>query len=353
MPIGRRALHDIVEGIKGIARLSIRLMDRDRAVRPGGIVRNGRLRFTRRIHREGRSRKGCARVFINLDDGQLMLHIRIGEGEIIAERELLIRVYRKLVAALRHSFAVLLVGNGHGSILIYGVRAFLGKGVLFDDAVSRKVLQFGSALAPGVEIDKAAGEIRIGMAFHIHPAAGGILRLLLQDKTNRVFLLVSQVIVAAEALGDIDTFSFRIAAHLQHIAVKIAENIAVLITWLIRDQEAVKSIILPIIDIFSVRDLIRRGDHFKEIDRILLNRQSVCPIIEFNGDGPVLAGRKRNLLALILPGQVIHRAHVRIQQAEFSAAESALHMAVRIREQINAVHAARTGDIRAGRRDGF
>ena len=190
------------------------------------------------------------------------------------------------------------------------------------------------------------------MALHIHPSALRFQRFLLKHKADSVFLFVGQGIVAAEALGDVHTLRLWNAAHLQHVAVKIAVDIAIGITRFVSDQETVVGGIPLIIHIFPVQELIRSGGHLQVVNGILADRESVSGFVQSDGYRSVFSGRKRDLFPCIRSGEVNHRAHVGIEQAEYRPFKPALHMSVRVGEQIDAVHAARTGNIRAGRGNG-
>ena len=190
------------------------------------------------------------------------------------------------------------------------------------------------------------------MALHIHPAAFGLRRLLLQDEGDGVLLRVRQRIVAAEALGDVNALPLGIAANLQHVAVEIAVDVAVFIAGLVGDQEAVVGIVLLVVDVFPIQDLKRGGGHFEVIDGILADRQAVLRLVQGDIHVALFVRREYDGLAFFRPRLVDHRPHVGIEQAERGAFKAPLHVPVGIGEQLNAVHPARAGDIRAGGGDG-
>ena len=208
-------------------------------------------------------------MLIDLDDGQLMIHIFIREGIIIAECEFIVRIDEKLIAALYHRQAFPLIGNRNGNIFFDLTCQFIGKRILLNHPVRCEVFQFGSAFPACIEVHGAIGELSVGMTLYFHPSFGRAQGFLLQNEGNGVLLFIGQGIVAAETLGDVDTLRLGVAAHLQHVLVEIAVDVAIIIARFVCNHEAVVGIVSLIIHVFPVQDLIRGGDHLEIVNGIL------------------------------------------------------------------------------------
>ena len=194
-------------------------------------------------------------------------------------------------------------------------------------------------------------ELTVGVALDLFKAAGR--RLSLQHEDDRVLLFRRQRVVARKALGDVDAHGLRVAADLQHVAVEVAVNIAVLVARDIRDQEVVQRVVLLIIGKRTV-PVARDGrlDHLQIIDGVLVNGHAVLLLGELDRHIAVGAGLKGHLLPGLFARLVSYGQLVVVQQTILGPGQASLEMTVGIGVKLDRVYAALAGDVRAGGGDG-
>ena len=335
-------LHHIIGRVGSVARPFIAAADLQYTLLSDiGLDRGIILGF---IHGEFRTRQQLTGQLVELDKGQLVVDVGIVINNVEAIG-VVVGVDFKLVGVFLHVYTIPLISQRDSAVEI----GALNLGVFLNKAIQNCLLKRRAAGAAGVEVHGAVGKLRIAVGLHFHPFPGDQV-FLLEDKADRIFLFVGQGIVAGEALGDIHARRLRIAAHLEHVAIKVAVFSAVV--RVIGDLETIESIILQIIGKASVC-VLRHGrrDHLQVIDGVFTDGNNT--VVQRHIHITVVTGRKRNRIARLRSGPICNRSLVCVQQTEDRTAKALLHMVLSVGIEPDGVDTVRAFNIRARGGEGF
>ena len=146
----------------------------------------------------------------------------------------LVRVNEELVGLFRGGHPVALRAHHADRFQFYA----FDFGIFLAYTIGSSVIFRRPAFFTGREVHCAKCKLTVRVALDLIPVARcGIF--FLQHKLDRVLLLICQTIVSGKTLGNVDTDSLRVAAHFQHIVIKICIDTAVTVTIfrIVRDQE--------------------------------------------------------------------------------------------------------------------